>query len=113
MGGQPPQVKGEVVREAAAFMTVTVQARPRLREACPAAVHVDGSLRPQLLDPQHTPWMYRMLTAYRRRSGVPAIINTSFNLHEEPIVCTPADAITTWRRARIDALAIGPFLVTA
>lgn len=103
----------DAVRDAAAFMTVTVQARPPLRDACPAAVHTDGSLRPQLVDAQHTGWLYRMLTAYSRRSGVPALINTSFNLHEEPIVCTPADAIATWRRARIDALAIGPYLVTA
>jgi carbamoyltransferase len=101
------------VRGAARFMTVTTQARPALAAACPAAVHVDGSLRPQLADPVTTPSLARTLAAYRRITGVPAIINTSFNLHEEPIVRSPAEAVATWRAARIDALAIGPFLVTA
>jgi carbamoyltransferase len=101
------------VRPAAKFMTVTTQARPRLAEACPAAVHVDRSLRPQLADPETTPGLARTLTAYRRITGVPALINTSFNLHEEPIVRSPEEAVATFRRARIDALAIGPFLVAA
>lgn len=100
------------VRAAAAFMTVTAQARPALARACPAAVHVDGSLRPQLVAAEVAPSLHRTLLAFGRRTGVPALINTSFNLHEEPIVCSPAEAVATWRRARLDALAIGPFLVT-
>ncbi|MES2643062.1 MAG: carbamoyltransferase C-terminal domain-containing protein [Myxococcota bacterium] len=100
------------VRDAARYMTVTTQARPALAAACPAAVHVDGSLRPQLADPVTTPSLARTVSAYRRLTGVPAIINTSFNLHEEPIVRTPEEAVATWRAARIDALAIGPFLLT-
>ncbi len=99
------------VRDAARFMTVTAQARPALAAACPAAVHVDGSLRPQLADAS-TPGLTRTVAAYRRLTGVPALINTSFNLHEEPIVRTPAEALATWRAARIDALVMGPFLVT-
>jgi carbamoyltransferase len=102
----------DVVRRAARFMTVTTQARPELARLCPAAVHVDGSLRPQLADAS-TPGLARIVRAYRHRTGVPAIINTSFNLHEEPIVRSPEEAIATWRAARIDALAIGPFLVAA
>ncbi len=101
------------VREAARFMTVTVQATGRMRRACPAAVHVDGSLRPQLVDAETQPGLHRILSSYHRKTGVPALINTSYNLHEEPIVCTPAEAIATWRAARIDALAIGPCLVQA
>lgn len=100
------------VRAAAAFMTVTAQARPALVRACPAAVHVDGSLRPQLVDAETAPGFHRILAAYARRTGVPAVINTSFNLHEEPIVCTPADAVATWRQARLDALVVGPYLIT-
>jgi carbamoyltransferase len=100
------------VRDAARFMTVTTQARPALAAACPAAVHVDGSLRPQLVDPVTTPSLARTVAAYRRLTGVPAIINTSFNLHEEPIVRSPEEAVATWRAARIDALAMGPYLVT-
>ena len=103
----------DVARDAARFMTVTTRARPALAAACPAAVHVDGTLRPQLADRATTPGLARTLAAYRRLTGVPAIINTSFNLHEEPIVCSPEEAIATFRGARIDALAIGPFLVPA
>lgn len=99
------------VREAARFMTVTVQATARMRKTCPAAIHVDGSLRPQLVDAATHPGLHRILSGYYRRTGVPALINTSYNLHEEPIVCRPQEAIATWRAARIDALAIGPFLV--
>lgn len=101
------------VRDAAAFMTVTAQARPALAAACPAAVHVDGSLRPQLVDATSTPSLHRTLSAYARRTQVPVLINTSYNLHEEPIVHTPAEALACWRAARVDALAIGPYLVTA
>lgn len=101
------------VRDAARFMTVTVDAKPRLAEACPAAVHVDGTLRPQLVDAETTPGLHHILSAYRRRTGVPALVNTSFNLHEEPIVNTPAEALSTFRRARIDALVLGPYLVGA
>ncbi len=101
------------VAHAARFMTVTVQAKPALAALCPAAIHVDGSLRPQLVDPAHSPGVHRVLTEYRRLTGIPAIINTSFNLHEEPIVRSPEEAIATWRSARIDAMAIGPFMVAA
>lgn len=101
------------VRDAARFMTVTVQAKPSLAAACPAAVHVDGSLRPQLVDARTTPGLHRILAGYQRRTGVPAVINTSFNLHEEPIVHSPAEALATWKKARLDALALGPYLVTA
>jgi carbamoyltransferase len=98
------------VRRAAAFMTVTAQARPNLAAGCPAAVHTDGSLRPQLVADGS---LHRTLRHFHRLTGVPAIVNTSFNLHEEPIVRTAAEAIATWQRARIDALAIGEFLVEA
>lgn len=109
----PDWVEGvDRVREAARFMTVTVQAKPAFAAACPAAVHVDGSLRPQLVSAQTTPGLHATLAAYRRLTGRPALINTSFNLHEEPIVESPAQAIATWRAARIDALVLGPFLAT-
>lgn len=101
------------VAHAARFMTVTVQAKPALAALCPAAIHVDGSLRPQLVDEATAPGLHRTLREYRRITGIPALINTSFNLHEEPIVRSPSEAIATWRTARIDALAMGPFLVAA
>ncbi len=90
-------------REAARFMAVTVQARPELQRLCPAVVHVDGSLRPQLVD-DTTPVLQRALRLYRARTGVPAVINTSFNLHEEPIVASAEDALRTGRAAGLDLL---------
>lgn len=93
-------------REAARFMTVTVQAKPELERLCPAVVHVDGSLRPQLVD-STTPALERTLRLYRERTGLPAVINTSFNLHEEPIVCSDGDALRTGRAARLDVLTFG------
>ncbi len=97
------------VRHAASFMTVSLPARPRLRELCPGAVHLDGSLRPQLVTRQAHPWLHRLLRRYRQLTGVPALINTSFNRHEEPIVCAPHEAVATFRAAGLDLLSMGPF----
>lgn len=102
----------EPVRHSACFMTVAVDARPSLARACPSAVHVDGSLRPQLVGPDSQPDLGAILDAYRGRTGRPALINTSFNMHEEPIVCSPEDAVRAFVAARLDALAMGPFLAT-
>jgi carbamoyltransferase len=95
----------------AEFMTITFDCSNELREKCPAVVHVDGTARPQLLREEINPEYYRILDAYIRRTGIPSLINTSFNMHEEPIVCSPGDAIRAFQRGHLDVLAIGPFLV--
>lgn len=96
---------------AAEFMTITFDCTPWMREQCPAAVHVDGTARPQLVRPEINPGYDAILAEYEQLSGVPCLINTSFNMHEEPIVCSPQDAIRAFRLGKLDALAIGPFLV--
>lgn len=96
---------------AARFMTVCFDATAQFRRACPAAVHVDGTARPQVLDAETDPVLYALLDRVGELTGVPVLINTSFNLHEEPIVCTPNDAVRAWRAAGLDALWLGPFLV--
>ncbi len=98
-------------RHAATFMTVTAQARPRMRAELPAAVHVDGTLRPQIVEADTQPFLHAVLTEYHARTGRPAVLNTSFNLHEEPIVESAAQALTTFTRARLDALVLGDALV--
>ena len=98
---------------AAEFMTVTFDCTPWMREQCPAAVHVDGTARPQLVRAETNPGAAAILDEYERLSGIPCLINTSFNMHEEPIVCSPRDAIRAFRLGRLDALALGPFLVLA
>jgi carbamoyltransferase len=82
-----------------------------MKRDCPAAVHVDGTARPQLVTAEGSPGFHRILTEYYRLTGVPSVINTSFNMHEEPIVCTPDDAIRAFLQGNLDYLAIGDFLV--
>jgi carbamoyltransferase len=102
----------EGVRDAARFMTVTLDCSAKMRDACPGVVHIDGTARPQVVDAETAPDFHAILSAYERRTGLPALINTSFNLHEEPIVCTPDDAIRAFLEGRIDYLAIGDHLVS-
>jgi len=96
---------------AARFMTITLDCEPALARSCPAVVYVDGTARPQVIEPEANPALHRLLRLYHERTGIPTVINTSFNMHEEPIVCAPADAIAAFRAAGLDALALGPFLV--
>ncbi len=96
---------------AAQFMTITFDCTEWMRESCPAAVHVDGTARPQLIRREVSPGYYDIVSEYEKLSGIPCLINTSFNMHEEPIVCTPRDAIRAFVRGHLDAMAIGPFLV--
>ena len=96
---------------AAQFMTLTFDCTEAMKRDCPAAVHVDGTARPQLVSAQGNPSFHRILIEYYRLSGIPSVINTSFNMHEEPIVCSPDDAIRAFLQGNLDYLAIGDFLV--
>lgn len=95
----------------AQFMTVTFDCTDFMKQSCPAAVHVDGTARPQLIKRELNPGYYDILAEYEKLSGLPCLINTSFNMHEEPIVCTPDDAIRAFLDGRLDGLAIGSFYV--
>ncbi|MFW6193271.1 MAG: carbamoyltransferase C-terminal domain-containing protein, partial [Gemmatimonadota bacterium] len=97
-------------RDTARFMTITFDCTPWMRENCPGVVHVDGTARPQLVDRDGNPSFWKIIDAYRRRTGLPAIVNTSFNMHEEPIVCSPDDAIRAFKASELDYLSMGPFL---
>ncbi|SOB75146.1 carbamoyltransferase [Marinobacter sp. LV10R510-11A] len=102
-------IKG--AEHAAEFMTVTFDCTDFMRESCPAAVHVDGTARPQLIRREANPGYYDILSEYEKLSGIPSLINTSFNMHEEPIVNTPKDGVRAFIQGALDYLAIGPFLV--
>ena len=95
------------------FMTITFQCTPEMIEKCPAAVHIDGTARPQLVSEQSNSSFYQIIQEYKKLTGIGSVINTSFNMHEEPIVCTPADAIRAFQLGRLDYLAIGNFLVAS
>jgi carbamoyltransferase len=91
------------------FMLETCPVRSPL--ALPAITHVDGSARPQTVDPRRLPRFAALLAAFHRRSGCPLLLNTSFNVDGEPIVCTPEDALRSMAAARLDALVLGDHLV--
>ena len=74
----------------ARFMTMTFDCKPELMEKCPAICHVDGTARPQLIREEDNPSYYRLVKEYQSMTGLPCMVNTSFNMHEEPIVNTPA-----------------------
>jgi carbamoyltransferase len=95
----------------AEFMTITFDCTEEMKRLCPAAVHVDGTARPQLVSENTNPSFHRILQGYHERTGIPAVINTSFNMHEEPIICSPNDAVRAFLEGNIDYLAIGSFLV--
>ncbi len=94
------------------FMTLAVPAGDAFRARCPAAVHVDGTCRPQVVRADLDPRFHRLLREVRRLGGPPAVVNTSFNLHGEPIVHTPADAVSTFQRAGLDVLYLGDLEVS-
>ena len=90
------------------FMLETCQVKSH---GLPAITHVDGSARPQTVDPRISPRYARLLAAFERRTGCPALLNTSFNVAGEPIVCSPADALFTMAVAGLDALVLEDFLI--
>ncbi|NED99846.1 carbamoyltransferase family protein [Phytoactinopolyspora halotolerans] len=93
------------------FMTLALRANQRLVDEAPAVVHTDGTARAQLVHRESSPELHAVLTAFGRLTGVPVLLNTSFNVKGEPMVCTPQDAIRTFFATGLDALAIGPYLV--
>ncbi len=97
-------------RDTARFMTIAFDGTEHVRKTCPGVVHIDGTARPQILNEADNPRYYRILSEFHRRTGISSVVNTSFNLHEEPIVCTPQDAIRAFQIGHLDMLAIGPFL---
>ncbi len=95
----------------AEFMTITTDCSDDFKRDCPAAVHVDGTARPQLVRRETNPSFHRVLEEYHQLTGVGTVVNTSFNMHEEPIVCTPGDAVRAFLLGHLDYLAMGPFIV--
>jgi carbamoyltransferase len=93
------------------FMVLTAQVRPEKRSIIPSVTHVDGSARPQTVEKEINPLYWRLIDEFGKRTGVPVIMNTSFNLRGEAIVHTPTDAIRTFFSSGMDALVIGAFLV--
>ena len=95
----------------AKFMTITFECTDWMKKHCPAVVHVDGTARPQIIDRQANASYYKIVDEYRQITGLPSLINTSFNMHEEPIVCSPSDALRAFQAGHLDYLAMGNYLL--
>jgi carbamoyltransferase len=92
------------------FMLHVYKIRPEKRKELCAVNHVDDTGRLQSVTREENPMYYDLISAFHRKTGIPVILNTSFN-ENEPIVCTPEEAIDCFQRTRMDVLAIGPFII--
>lgn len=95
----------------APFMLATCEAKPPARKNAPATVHVDGTSRIQRVDKEYDGRFYQLLTAFYRKTSVPVLLNTSFNVKGEPIVNSPKDALNTFRNSGIDVLVLEDFVI--
>jgi carbamoyltransferase len=95
---------------AADFMLMTYPAQEDKKDRIPAVVHIDGSCRVQCVRSETNPRYHKVISEFQKLTGVPIVLNTSFN-DQEPIVCTPEDALNTFLKTEIDVLAIGDCLV--
>jgi len=94
----------------AEFMTMTYDCTSEFKKKCPAAVHIDGTARPQIINKKNNIVMYKILKDYLKKTGDLALINTSFNKHEEPIVENIEDAILVFKKNVVDTLIIDDFV---
>jgi carbamoyltransferase len=94
------------------YMILTFWANELGKKEIPAVVHVDGSGRVQSVHRETSPRYYDLISEFENLTGVPAVMNTSFNLKGDPIVCTPKDAVQTFYTSGLDDLVIGDFVVT-
>jgi carbamoyltransferase len=95
-----------------AFMLFAPEVKPAQRNRIPAVVHKDGTARVQLVSRKSNPRFHELISAFFAKTGVPLVVNTSFN-DSEPIVCTPTDAIVTFRKSGIDALFMDDVVLVA
>lgn len=93
------------------FMTLAYSVRPEKRDKIPAPTHVDGTGRLQTVTREANPRYHALISAFRDLTGVPVVLNTSFN-DNEPIVCRPEEAIDCFQRTQMDALVLGDLLIT-
>lgn len=96
---------------AAEFMTLTYDVTPKCSDTAPAITHIDKTARPQIVTEAINPSYYNILKEFKKLTGHSILVNTSFNMHEEPIVRTPAEAILAFEQSKIHALAMGNYIV--
>ena len=92
-------------------MEKTVQVKTNWRKRLPAITHIDNSARVQTVSKSYNEKFYNLIKEFYRITDVPVLVNTSFNLNSQPIVCDPTDAIKTFFSCGLDILAIGDYVV--
>ncbi|MBN3037067.1 MAG: carbamoyltransferase [Candidatus Diapherotrites archaeon] len=97
--------------EEAPFMIVAFDVKEGMGSKIPAVTHVDGTARPQTVRKQTNPVYHKLIQSFGKETGVPVVLNTSFNVRGEPIVCTPKDAVSCFFNTGMDYLVMGNFLV--
>ncbi|MBI3126057.1 MAG: hypothetical protein HYZ11_00445 [Candidatus Tectomicrobia bacterium] len=95
----------------ASFMIVAYPIKPSVAGAVPSIVHVDGTVRPQTVEHEVNPIFYSLLENLGKRTGHPVVLNTSFNVRSEPIICTPSEALRCFYSSGLDALVMGDFIL--
>lgn len=103
--------KNTDIIESMKYMTITVNCTKYMKKYCPAVVHIDGTARPQIISNDQNSAYYRVLKNYKKITGIGTLINTSFNIHEEPIVETPKDAIRAFILSDLDFLILGDYFI--
>ncbi len=101
----------EGAEHTAKYMTITFNTTNKMKKQSPGVIHIDGTARPQLVNKQENQSFHKIIKEYHKITGIPSIINTSFNMHEEPIVMTPNDAIKAYKEGKLDHLAIGKYII--
>jgi carbamoyltransferase len=94
------------------FMTLTFDVQPEMRSRIASITHVDGTARIQTVDRQTNPRFHRLISEFDRITGIPMVINTSFNVKGQPIVCTPRDAVSTFYMTGMDHLILGDYVLS-
>ena len=92
------------------YMTFSFRVNASWKEKIPEVVHVDGTLRPQIVDPQTNPRFYQLLKKFHEKTGLPVLLNTSLNRRGEPMVCSPQDATTMFYESGLEYLVMGNYL---
>jgi len=95
----------------ARYMLYVVDVKDEGRDRVPAVTHVDGTARLQTVDQRVSPRYYQLIQTFGKATGVPVVLNTSFNLKGEPIVNTPAEAFSTFSRSGMDVLVLGNHVI--
>ena len=104
------ELPGRAPNYPARFMLLVAQVAEGERGTIPAVTHVDGSARLQTVNRQTNPKYHRLIERFGEETGVPILLNTSFNLQGEPVVASPSNAINTFGNSGLDLLALGNFL---